>query len=325
VTPRPRVPKQAINAPLNLFLTVLVTTAIALQLFAWPVVLRHYGAVGLWLAVPFVLLAPTHWGLIHEAIHGQLTSSRRLNDGLGRGLAIAFLLPFEAVRFGHLLHHRFTRESYDRPDRHDGKTPYFFAHLGYLARLLGGLYLTELLVPLLACLPARYISHRVGLAISNEGPLGPTVRRHFVEFARNPSRRRRIRRDAVLSIMLHGVAFAVAGRWWPALAGTMYLRGVWLSIADNLPHFDVPLDTPERARNFTVPAMWRWVLMNHHLHQLHHRYPTAPWSALPRIQRDAALSGDAARELDGNAPADLGEAHYFRTALRQFSGFQKDT
>lgn len=52
---------------------------------------------------------------MHEAIHGQLLPQRRLKESVARVLAIAYLLPFDAVRFGHLMHHRFTREPYDRP------------------------------------------------------------------------------------------------------------------------------------------------------------------------------------------------------------------
>jgi hypothetical protein len=56
---------------------------------------------------------------------------------------------------------------------------------------------------------------------------------------------------------------------------TVYLRGVWLSFADNLPHHGVRLDLPGRARNFRVPRIWQGILMNHPLHRLYHLHPTA--------------------------------------------------
>jgi fatty acid desaturase len=111
---------------------------------------------------------------------------------------------------------------------------------------------------------------------------------------------------------LHAAAFYLYGVWWPVLAMTMYLRGLWLSLADNLPHYDVQLDEPERARNFRVPAIWRTVLMNHHLHRLHHQHPTLPWRALPALARELATT---------SAPA--ADASYFGAALRQFRGFGK--
>lgn len=308
-----RTPKHvAIDSRANLALLALVTLAMVLQLFAWPFLLRHWGAQALWLAVPLVVLVPTHWGLIHEAIHGQLLPRRRLNESVGRVLAITFLLPFDAVRFGHLMHHRFTREPYDRPDVHDGSSHRARARVHYYARLLGGLYAAELVLPLLAFLPVTRTRQVVARAIGSEGPAGMNVQRLFVGFAGDPARRRRIRRDWLLSLVLHVVAFYLYGAWWPTLAMTMYLRGVWLSLADNLPHYDVPLDEPERARNFRAPRIWQAVLMNHHLHQLHHRHPTLPWTALPTLAREIAASS-----------ATVGDAAYFRTALRQFRRFGK--
>ncbi|MEA3115202.1 MAG: hypothetical protein QOG58_5001, partial [Caballeronia sp.] len=302
----------AIDSRANLALLAVVTLAMVLQLFAWPFLLRHWGAQALWLGVPLVVLAPTHWGLIHEAIHGQLLPRRRLNESAGRVLAITFLLPFDAVRFGHLMHHRFTREPYDRPDVHDSSSNRVRARIHYYARLLGGLYAAELALPVLAFLPVGRTRQVVAQAIGNEGPAGLNVQRLFVGFAGDPVRRSRIRRDWLLSLLLHAGAFYLYGAWWPTLAMTMYLRGVWLSVADNLPHYDVALDEPERARNFHAPRIWQAVLMNHHLHQLHHRHPTLPWTALPTLAREIAVPS-----------ATVGDAAYFRTALRQFLRFGK--
>ncbi|GGA39906.1 fatty acid desaturase family protein [Dyella nitratireducens] len=296
----------------NVALLGLVATALAMQLFAWPFMLRQWGASALWVAVPLVVLTPTHWGLIHESIHGQLSPQRRLNEWLGRALAIAFVLPFDAVRFGHLMHHRFTREAHDRPDVHDGATHPVLARISYYAHLLGGLYLGELALPLVTFLPTSWVCRLVAHKLRSEEPVGQDIQRLFVGFAGNQERCMRMRRDWVLSVALHGCAFYLYGAWWPALAITMFLRGVWLSVADNLPHYDVTLDEQQRARNFRAPAIWRPVLMNHHLHRLHHQYPTLPWTALPALARvDTAASG---------AHVDAG---YFRAALRQFRGFGK--
>lgn len=303
----------AIDLRANLILLCAVAVSIVLLFIVWPYLLTRYGAAALWLALPLVLFAPTHWGLIHEAIHGQLLGTRRLNELLGRSLAIAYWLPFDAVRFGHLMHHRFTREPYDQPDVHHLATNRIAARLAYTLRLLGGLYVAELAIPLLAFLPPAFAARIVARSIGADGPSGSDVQRLFVGFATNVDRRRRIRRDWTLSLCVHVLALHLYGKWWPALVATMYLRGVWLSLADNLPHYDVSLDEPQRARNFSVPALWRPILMNHHLHQLHHRYPTLPWTALPALSRDNAQPPSS---------ADSG-ASYFGAALRQFLRFGK--
>lgn len=304
-----RVERQVpIDRRANLMLLLLAAMSVLLQFMALPFLLTRYGVTALWLALPLIVLAPTQWGLIHEAIHGQLFAQRRVNEVCGRSLAIAFWLPFEAVRFGHLMHHRFTREPYDQPDVHEHATHRVIARMGYYVRLLGGLYVAELAIPLLAFVPVGIASRVVAQAIDNEGPSGSDVQRLFVGFAANVDRRRRIRRDWLLSLGTHLLALYFYGVWWPALVGTMYLRGVWLSLADNLPHYDVPLDEPQRARNFRVHAVWRPILMNHQLHQLHHRYPTLPWTALPALARETATPSAA-------------DASYFATAFRQFRRF----
>ncbi|RFU47268.1 fatty acid desaturase [Paraburkholderia sp. DHOC27] len=301
--------RTAINARANLTLLALMTLALVLQLVVWPFLLRAWGAPALLLMVPLVISTPMHWGLIHEAIHGQLFAERRWNETVARALAIAFALPFDAVRFGHLMHHRFTREPFDRPDVLDATTPHWQTRVSYYARILGGLYVGELALPALAFLPRKLARSQVMRAIGAEGPVGADVQRLFGGFAADPARRARIRRDALLALALFAVAFHFYGRWWPVLAETMYLRGVWLSLADNLPHHGVGLDVPGRARNFRVPRGWQGVLMNHHLHQWHHQHPTVPWTALPAL----------AREAHDNAGATPAPA-YFGSVLRQFKG-----
>ena len=306
--------RQLLRAPIDLransALLGLVAAALLMQFVAWPFLLRHWGAATLWIAVPLVVLTPTHWGLIHESIHGKLVPQPRINEWLGRALSVAFMLPFDAVRFGHLMHHRFTRESFDRPDVHDGKSHRVLARIGYCMHLLGGFYLAELALPLLAFLPAAWVRRLVAHKLRGDEPIDRDIRHLFVAFAGRADRRSRIRRDWLLSIALHACAFYFYGAWWPVLALTMFLRGLWLSLADNLPHYDVRLDEPERARNFRVAAVWRPVLMNHHLHRLHHQHPALPWTALPELARAGAV----------NPAADAG---YFGAALRQLRGFGK--
>jgi fatty acid desaturase len=302
--------REAIDARANLTLIVAVSLALAAELAGLPFLLRTWGVLSLCLIVPIVVLTPTHWGLIHEAIHGQLFANRRLNERVARTLAIALALPFDVVRFGHLMHHRFTREPYDRPDVHDDrKGPRWRARIRYYLRLLGGLYLGELALPLVAFLPAKTTRALVARAIGQEGPVGADVQRLFTGFATDAVRRRRTRRDWLLTVALYAFAFYLYGIWWPALVATMYLRGTWLSLADNLPHYDVASDEPGRARNFRVARGWQRILMSHHLHRMHHQHPTLPWTALSTLARTTVTPANEAHE-DG----------YFRRAMRQFSG-----
>jgi fatty acid desaturase len=304
--------RAVIDVRANLTLLAVVTVATVLQLFGLPILLRAWGLPVLLLIAPLVTLTPAHWGLLHEAIHGQLFAGRRANENVARALAIAFALPFDAVRFGHLMHHRFTREPFDRPDVLDVDRPAWRVRFSYYGRLLGGLYAGELVLPLLAFAPVDVARSLVARAIGAEGPRGADVQRLFTSFAADPARRARIRRDWLCSLALFALAFYFYGAWWPVLALTMYLRGVWLSLADNLPHHGVELDEPGRSRNFRVPRGWQGMLMNHHLHRFHHQHPTLPWTALPALD---ALERKTRDESGGST-----EKAYFRSMLRQFKG-----
>ncbi len=261
-----------------------------LQLAVLPVLLRALGWPALCALVPIVLATPAHWGLIHEAIHGQLLPGRRANESSARGLSIALALPFEVVRFGHLMHHRFTREPYDQPDVCDATRPRWRSWLMHYARLFGGLYIGELVVPLLAFLPVGVTRALVLRGVGSAGPVGAQVQRLFCNQAADPAKRARVRRDWLASVALHALALYGYGQWWPVLVTSMFLRGVWLSMADNLPHHGVGLDEPGRARNFRAPRGLAVLVMNHHLHRQHHLHPTLPWRALSALAHDDALA-----------------------------------
>ncbi|WP_322043734.1 fatty acid desaturase [Paraburkholderia sp. J67] len=301
------------HARANAVLIGVAVLALAWQLFGLPLLLRAQGGLSFVLLAslaPVVLATPIHWGLIHEGIHGQLLRSRRANEALARALAIGMAMPFDAVRFGHLMHHRFTREAFDRPDVDDASGPRWLRRIAWYVRLLGGLYVGELLAPLLAFVPVRLARSVIERGVGAHGAEGQQVQRLFANHVQDPVKRRRARRDWLGSCVLYAGAFALYGKAWPVLVLAMYLRGLWLSLADNLPHYGVALDEPGRARDFRVPRGVGIVLMNHHLHRQHHLHPTSPWVALPELAA-----------ADMAAPAPTREA-YWRAVLRQFRGLQ---
>jgi fatty acid desaturase len=300
------------DARANAAMLAVVGLALAWELIGLPLAMRASGGLTLALVVtlvPVVLTTPIHWGLIHEGIHGLLLRDRRANEWLARLLAVGLAMPFDAVRFGHLMHHRFTREPFDRPDVDDATEPRWRKRLAYYVRLLGGLYVAELLLPLVAFLPAHTARALIAHGVGAHGPEGAQVQRLFANHAGDAQKRRRARRDWLGSFVLYGLSFALYGRAWPVLLAAMFLRGLWLSMADNLPHYGVALDEPGRARDLRVPRVIGVMLMNHHLHRQHHLHPTMPWTTLPELAREHAEPPD-------QRPA------YFRAALRQLSGLQ---
>ncbi|MCI3208208.1 MULTISPECIES: fatty acid desaturase [Pandoraea] len=272
--------------------------------------LRQWGGFAALSLLPVLLLTPMHWGLIHESIHGQLRLKPRANERTGRTLSFFLGLPFEIMRFGHLMHHRFTRQPYDQPDistlpADAPRAQRVRRWFSYQSRLLGGMWLTELFAPLIAWIPAKRLP-ALALRALGADPQDDDVRRRVVMFASDPVRRRRIQRDFLILLVALGLALWAYGPWWPVFVATFVARGVWLSIADNLPHFGVTMDEPARSRNFHAPALGRLLVLNHHLHRVHHQYPTAPWHLLPEI--------DAAQPTSGPV------IPYWHAIVRQFHG-----
>jgi fatty acid desaturase len=291
-----------VAACLNCFLMCVVLCGTLFQLFVMPSLLRDFGMRTAWLLLPIMLLQPLHWGLIHEAIHSHLLPKRRANEFCARMLSILHGLPFDATRFGHLVHHRFSRHAYDRPDAYDGRNAYAVAWLRYRGRLFGGVYLGLFLIPLIAFLPVPLGVRLVQNAIPIEEASDIQVRRLFGSLVMNVPKRRRTRREFAMMLMLYGASAWAYGAWWPMLLASLYVRGVWHSFADNVPHHGVALDEPQRARNYALPQVFGWLVMNHHLHLTHHLFPTAPWTSL------AGLSVPEDGRLREN---------YFWAALRQ--------
>ena len=108
------------------------------------------------LLVPVALANNTMWSLIHEAIHGHLFTRRRSNDHAGRMLCVLYGAPFRTLQVGHLMHHRYSRTARDRTEVYDpARTSRLGASARYYVRLLGGMYLLEVLGSLSCLLPHR--------------------------------------------------------------------------------------------------------------------------------------------------------------------------
>lgn len=272
--------RQPVATRLNLFLICVVLGGTLFQLFGMPFVLRDFGMRAAWLLLPIMLLQPLHWGLIHEAIHFHLLPNRRANEFCARLLSVTLGLPFDGTRFGHMVHHRFSRHGHDRPDVYDGRGPYMLAWLRYRVRLFGGVYLGLLVSPLIACVPVSLGVRLMEKAIPVDDDGDAEVRRLFVSLVMNVPKRRRTRREFAMTLALYGTSAWMYGAWWPMLLAAMYVRGVWHSFADNVAHHGIAPDKPERARNFALPRVFQLFVMNHHLHLTHHLYPTVPWTWL---------------------------------------------
>lgn len=300
---------------LNLALAIGYAFANLAALLLLPVLIAtDAGGLGLhwaWLVLPVTLTSNGFWALLHEAIHSLFTADRTLNRRAGRFMAVLFGSSFRVLRFGHLTHHRFNRHPLDRPDCFDPATASAFsARCRFFAETLGGLYLIEILTPLLYWLPRPLIGRLLDRVYAGEEPRLKQLRQLAHQSLASPRAIREIRGDALAALLLYGLAAWLWGQWWPVLAGFILARGFLISFLDNIYHFRTPIDRPDFAYNLRLPPPLQALILNMNFHRIHHHHMHLAWWQLPAqfrrsaeiFDRDYAVAAFA--QLRGPAPID---------------------
>lgn len=302
--PRP-IPTKA-----NLALTALLTLAAAWQLYILPLWLLPHGAWWLLSLAPLALLANGHWFLTHEAFHFGLHPRREINDALGRWLAVLFGAPYDAVRFGHLMHHRFNGIIIDRPELYDpAETPGWAAWPAYYLQLFGGFYFQEMASYLLFIAGPGAMRAQLERMFDDRDPAQAEIKRLALKQLANPKAIRRGRLEAAGFAAMTALALWAYGPWWPALAAVFLARAALISFANNLPHYGTSARDVRYGLNLREPAWLRALHLNFYHHRSHHHDPSVPWIRLPAAHAAAGEQFDltvwrAARaQLRGPVPA----------------------
>lgn len=263
------------------------------------------GPLALLAVVPVLAIVP-HWALIHEAVHGHLLPGRRTNELAGRLLAILFLAPFAALRFGHLSHHALNARATERPELYDpATTPRLRAALAYYPRLLGGLYLFEVLSGPSSFLPRRLLRPLVRRVFYEGSPEAKGMAERAERRLLEPATLRAIRLDALLVVALVALSVQLWGAAWPVLVAALLARAFLVSLMDNAPHYGGPLADPGQGYDMRASRLVSLLVLHGNLHGTHHRHPGLPWTALP-----AAFAAEGGR-FDG---------HYLLRPWRQLLG-----
>jgi len=299
----PRSPLSRIPARHNLALASAIAGVNIGALLVAP--LFHVSAAAaLTLATIAALASPTHWALIHEAIHGLLLPGRIANERLARVLAILFGAPFRAVRFAHLRHHRYNRSVAGREEVYDpAERSRVAAFVLHYVRITFGLYVGELALSLLCWLPRSVLRRQLATLCPDlrdgSGSMMAVAEREVL----GAKALAQIRIDALAVVALYGTAFALYGARWPILVAVLGVRAFLASQLDHAPHHGTPLDRREHALNLAAPRWLRAVLLNFNFHRAHHEHPHLPWRALP-----------------ARATHEPGDISFARGVLRQWYG-----
>lgn len=233
------------------------------------------------LLVGFVLLTPFFWALAHESLHGSLFENYSRNKPAGRVLCILFGAPYQVLRFGHLIHHRFARSRFDCMEAYDpGKSSFLAASGEYYFRLCGGLYLAEIAGNLVAFLPRKPLIAVIRFLFRRRDDEGPDIASMAVLAYTDPPKLQAIRIDSAAALAVLAVAFVLYGAAWWMLATALFGRGLVQSMIDNAPHYNTPMDQPEYALNLALPRWAEVAMLNFNCHRVHHGDPALSWACL---------------------------------------------
>jgi fatty acid desaturase len=270
-------------------------------LFLLPMLLLPLSQAWAWTLLPAALLSNAMWSLLHETVHGAFHPNQRVNALAGRALAIAFGSPWRVLRVGHLLHHRYNRTTLDRQEvTGDWRRRDLRYTVGYYCQLLGGLYVAQVLSPIVFFLPAAVL-RRAQARYCRHG----TFRAHAAAQLIRPRALREIRTDGVIIVAMVAVsAWQYGSSAWMLLA-TFAARGFLISFLDYVYHYDTPVDDVRHGRNLRLAPPIARMLLHFNLHGVHHRHPNSPWWELPWLFE----SGE--HRYDGS---------YLYHALRQLRG-----
>jgi fatty acid desaturase len=285
----------------NLCLTFFYCAVNLYQFIVLPLWLLPAATAWAWTLVPLALLTNPFWSLIHEAIHDLLFPDRRANAYGGRFLAILFGSPFRILRLSHLLHHKLNRlpvegtEYYDRNQQSKAA-----AAPGYYFQILLGLYLVEVISPLLFFLPRKWIARFKDKWLRPQSVSAMLVQNWLADEAL-----REIRNDGLLIAAWLVISFWCYGANWPLLLAALLARGFLISFLDNVYHYETPVSDIFHAKNLRLAWPLNKLLLNFNLHGIHHTNPAIPWADLP-----GALDAEGGRFQGG----------YFTASLRQLRG-----
>jgi fatty acid desaturase len=297
-------PPREIPVRINAALSALVVGVHGAALLALPAADAAPTVVLVTAIAIAALGTPTHWALIHETIHGVLLPNRTANERLARVLAILFGVPFRAVRFAHLRHHRYNRTPWGREEVYDpADRSAFSAYALHYLRITFGLYLGELALSLLCWLPRPILRRHLHALCPDTSDGTPGMRVVADREVLSASALLQIRVDAILAVALYGGAFFLYGTRWPILAALLVVRGFISSQLDHAPHHGTPLERRDHALNLAAPRWLQHVLLNFNFHRAHHRHPHLPWRSLPSL-----------------ADSEPGDISLARAVLRQWRG-----
>lgn len=217
-----------------------------------------------WTLIPLAFTSNTLWAMIHEAIHGHIPRWQ------GKILAQLFGSSFTFLSAAHLTHHALNRTEAEQLEIVPRGEPLWHARIRYYFFLSGGLYFSELFVPMAFILPFAKIRE---IYLKSSSFTARLIARAIVG-------RRAIVLESLASILFLIISAVLYGDRWPLLAGIIFARAFFISSLDYIYHYGAPLDRDNGVFNLWLPRPLRLLMLNFNLHREHHHSPAMHWHQL---------------------------------------------
>lgn len=264
-----------------------------------------------------LLITNTTWALIHEGIHSNLNINSKKNLLYSRILSLLLHSNFELLKFGHLMHHKYNRSASDLTEGYDNnlkftknKFSYYFylfhKTISYYFYIIIGLYLGEVIGPLLLLLPKKIIIYLADYILGKDHSYLLMGKKIILN--NNPKackKLRNIRIDSFINIAIFFSIFYLYGEYIYLYLIFLFIRGLLISSADNLPHYGCNTDKIYGAYNLQTNKIWQSMILNFNYHRVHHKYPNIAWHLLPE---------------KFNSDGDCFDKNYFQQYTRQWRG-----
>jgi len=263
------------NFYLMLFLAIINVLAAIIVPLLLSCTTGIFWYLSLFFLMPSILFTNTLWALIHEGVHGNLNSVPQKNLRFSRILAVLMHSNFEVLKFGHLMHHRYNRTDYDLTEGYESN--FIKNNFLYYAHITIGIYLAEVIGPLVFLLPAKVITVLFESILGKDHPYVINGKKLLL----TRSKINKIRIDILINISIFLSIIILYGSYIGIYLWYLLIRGWMISSVDNLPHYGAGLDRINGSFNLSTNNIWQKMILNFNYHRVHHKYPNLAWHLLP--------------------------------------------
>ncbi len=225
-------------------------------------------------AIAFAFIFLTNYALMHEASHGSLHRRRRVNDLLGTITGVFFPTSATMMRVTHVVHHRCNRTDHEMFDCYYPGDRVWLKRAQWYSILTGlfyviipiGAFVVAFLRPLLMTAPFKRAR---------------SSSRLFDDFS--PRELWRVRLECLLLVAIY-VPLLMYGVLAPGPTLLLFVAGgVNWSTRQYVTHAWSIRHVVDGAHNLRAGPLMRALLLNGNWDLVHHQYPLAAWTELPRL------------------------------------------